>query len=175
VQTLRDESWVEVMVVGQRDDGSVFMAVGSGTDEWPVDAGLVRELALAARDRVPFPTELEGWVDVTPAPVEPLVPEPVWYFHSANPDPNLAGRIVAGTVDPRIQLVKGPGRCQLVSVGAVPAALCWRDLGGALTWQIADGVAATVSSYDYPADELMAVAESMVLMSPDDPRFPPEE
>jgi len=175
VDLIGTEPSAEFHVVGQRDDGSVFTAIGTGTDVHPVDSGLVRDLALAVRDGAPLPAELEEWVDVTPASIEPLVPEPVWYFNSAKPESHITGRIGPDVFDPRIELVKGPERCEMVAVRAIPAARCWRENSGTLTWQIADGVAAALSSYKYSADELMAVAESMVLMSPDDPRFPPEE
>jgi len=174
IDLLASEGSPEIQIVGQRDDGT-FMVVGTGTDVHPVNSGLVRDLALAARDGAPLPAELEEWVDVTPDPVEALVPEPVWYFISAQPESLVTGRIVPGVFDPRTELVKGPGRCEIVAVRAIPAARCWREQSGTLTWQIADGVVATLSSYGYPVDELAAVAESMVLMSPNDPRFPPEE
>jgi hypothetical protein len=175
VDLVGTEPSVEIYVEVQRDDGSVLGIIGTGTDVHPVDSGLVRNLALSVRDGTPFPPELEAWTDVTPAPVEALVPEPVWYFNSAQPGSLIDGRIVAGTVDPRVELVKAPGRCRIVALGNVPASLCGRDLAGSLTWQIADGVAANVNSYNYPVEELVAVAESMVPLSPDDPRFPTGE
>jgi len=175
IDLLASEGSPEIQIVGQRDDGT-FMVVGAGTHERPVDEDLVRNVALAVRDGEPLPAAVGEWVDVTPPAAEPVAAS-VWYLNpsSADPDHLLTARIVEGVVDPRVELAKAPWQCEIVAVGAIPAARCWRENSGTLTWQIADGVAAALSSYGYPADELTAVAGSMVLMSPDDPRFPPEE
>jgi len=164
-----------LVLVGQRGDGSYFAVQGIWTDGALIDRDLVRDVARAIRDAEPLPPAFREWVDVTPAVSGESVDDPMWYFTAATPDHVVYGTVVARIVDPRLEVAKAPWACSVAAVGTVPAAWCWGEGGGTMTWQIADGVAATVSSYDYPADELMAVAESMVLMSPDDPRFPPEE
>lgn len=163
------EGWPWIRIHGQADE-EFFIVDGTGT----ADRELVFTVARAVRDGQSLPIDLEEWIDVTPTTEYTFDPNgSIWYLDGQAQGRHISGRISGGIYEPLVQLASHPWQCELVSVGTTSGTLCGQG-DWTLTWQIAPDATASLQATGPTRDEVVAMAESMVLMTADDPRVPPE-
>jgi hypothetical protein len=168
VQDFLQEGTPWVRIWGTSEDG-YFIVDGTGRDARALDVDLVREVARSVRDDAPIPVEAGEWVDASVIDQTPLSAAAAWHAEGRWEGRLISIRVAEGPPNLELQVAESPWQCGIVSVRSGRGVLCGHG-DWSLTWNPAPGVTATLATVGVSSDDLIAMAESMVLVAPDDPR-----